>query len=41
MSSPDEYWLKKAESLKLEGKFEEAIKALDKASEIKKKRKKT
>ena len=41
MSSPDEYWLKKADSLKLDGKFEEAIKALDKASEIKKSEKKS
>jgi len=36
VTSPDEYWQKKADSLKLEGKFEDALKAYDKASKIKK-----
>jgi len=30
MSKPDDFWLKKAESLKKEGKFEESLKAYDK-----------
>ena len=34
MSSPDESWLKKAEMLKGEGRFEESLKAFDKAYEM-------
>ena len=34
MSKPDEFWKNKAEALKKSGKFEEALKAYDKASKI-------
>ncbi|MDH3611271.1 MAG: tetratricopeptide repeat protein [Nitrosopumilus sp.] len=39
MTDPKEHWTKKAEEYKKDGKFEEAIKMLDKANEIKKEEK--
>jgi len=36
VTSPDDYWQKRGDSLKLEGKFEDALEAYDKTSEIKK-----